>query len=81
MLLPVKENIYHLVIILSIVLILYFVCMGVKMKIKSVSQRKQIKERWKNSFDKVFNGNDMKIGAIWVTQWRIETVDSFEELG
>ena len=41
----------------------------------------QIKERWKNYFDNLFNGNGMKDRVIWVVQWRIEIVDLFKELG
>ena len=41
----------------------------------------QIKERWKNYFDNLFNGNSMKDGVIWVVQRRIEIVDLSKELG
>ena len=41
----------------------------------------QIKERWKNYFDNLFNGNGMKDRVIWVVQRRIEIVDLFKELG
>ena len=41
----------------------------------------QIKERWKNYFDNLFNGNSIKDGVIWVIQRRIEIVDLSKELG
>ena len=55
-------------------------------RIKDEDQRilvnvEQIKERWKNYFDNLFNGNGMKDRVIWVVQQRIEIVDLFKELG
>ena len=55
-------------------------------RIKDEDQRmlvnvEQIKERWKNYFDNLFNGNGMKDRVIWVVQRRIEIVDLFKELG